>query len=61
MSMADRAMTNQAGRSAQTRTIEPTKKKGYDVIVVGSGAAGGMAAFQPGRSGEDEQDLISDF
>jgi choline dehydrogenase-like flavoprotein len=29
----------------QRKTIEPSKKTSYDVIVVGSGAAGGMAAF----------------
>ncbi len=34
----------------QTKTIEPSKKS-YDVIVVGSGAAGGMAAFQLSKAG----------
>ena len=29
----------------RSQSIEPSRKKSYDVIVVGSGAAGGMAAF----------------
>ena len=29
----------------QRQSIEPSRKATYDVIVVGSGAAGGMAAF----------------
>ncbi len=29
----------------QRKAIEPSKRIPYDVIVVGSGAAGGMAAF----------------
>jgi choline dehydrogenase-like flavoprotein len=35
----------------QQRLLEPSKKKSYDVIVVGSGAAGGMAAFELATAG----------
>ena len=37
----------------QTKAIEPSKKKSYDVIVVGSGAAGGMSAYQLTKAGLD--------
>jgi len=32
-------------------TLEPSKKTSYDVIIVGSGAAGGMAAFELATAG----------
>ena len=33
------------------KTIEPSKRTSYDAIIVGSGAAGGMTAFQLSRAG----------
>ena len=35
----------------QQRSLEPSKKNSYDVIIVGSGAAGGMAAFELATAG----------